>query len=142
MLRNLLPGREDDFQDLPPWRPLVAATAAELLAYTGGPLIAPMTLLRQEYAEEIFTDLEKRNIRVHHLLLHADRATLQRRIETDTQYSENTRTWRLGKLKAYTEAHDQWLHACAHVIDTTAISISQVADRVINSLPIRSTRAL
>jgi len=50
MLRNLLPGREPDFQDLPPWRPLVAATAIELISYTGGPLIAPMSLLREDYA--------------------------------------------------------------------------------------------
>ncbi|MFF4409533.1 hypothetical protein [Streptomyces sp. NPDC001404] len=33
MLRSILPGREKDFQDLAPWRPLVAATAIELHAY-------------------------------------------------------------------------------------------------------------
>lgn len=41
MRRDLLPGREADFQDLPPWRPLVATTAVERLADTDGPLIAP-----------------------------------------------------------------------------------------------------
>lgn len=65
MLRNLLPGRAADFQDLPPWCPLVAATAIELLSYTGGPLIAPMSLLREDYAEEIFTTLGTHGTTMH-----------------------------------------------------------------------------
>jgi adenylylsulfate kinase-like enzyme len=52
MLRTYLPDTEADFQDLPPWRPLVAATAVELIAYTGQPLITPMSLLHEDYAKK------------------------------------------------------------------------------------------
>lgn len=135
MVRAILPGREKDFQDLPPWRPLVAATAAEVLAYAGGPLIAPMSLLHRDYATEIFSALDKRGIAVHHILLHADPATVRERITGhqmfpgDPARSQKVIDFRLHNLPRYEQAYTDWLSAEAHVIDTTALTPAQAADR-------------
>jgi len=42
---NLADRPVSDFQDWPPWRPLVTATAIELARYTSQHLIAPQTVL-------------------------------------------------------------------------------------------------
>ena len=42
---NLADHPVSDFQDWPPWRPLVVATATELARFTGQHLIAPQTIL-------------------------------------------------------------------------------------------------
>src|SRR6188472_1308673 len=72
-LRELLPQKRlaevSDYQDLPIWRRLVVDTAAALLAELGGVLVVPMTLLRQEYRDEIFGGLAARRIPVRHVLL-------------------------------------------------------------------------
>ena len=83
MLRKLLPAAPGDFQDLPPWRPLVVATAVALHRHLGAPLVTPMTLLRRDYADEIFGGLAVHGLPVHHLLLHAEEPELRRRIEGD-----------------------------------------------------------
>ncbi|NJP95437.1 ATP-binding protein [Nonomuraea sp. FMUSA5-5] len=135
MLRAILPGREKDFQELPPWRPLVAATAAEVLAYAGGPLIAPMSLLRHDYATEIFSALDKRGIAVHHILLHADPATVRERITghqmfpDDPARSQKVTGFRLRNLPRYEHAYAEWLATEAHVIDTTTCTPAEAADQ-------------
>jgi hypothetical protein len=69
------------FQDLPPWRPLVVHTAVELLRHLKVPLIAPMTLLGENYAQEIFDGLRARGVSVHYVLLHVEEGELRRQIE-------------------------------------------------------------
>lgn len=141
MLRNLLPGREADFQDLSPWRLLVAATAAELVAYTGHSLIAPMSLLREDYAKEIFTAITTRGIIVHHVVLHADRDTIIKRIHQDRAHSDTTKAFRLKKLDDYLHAYTTWLADAAQVIDTSHITPSQAADQIENTRPHRRPEA-
>ncbi|MFI5843204.1 hypothetical protein ACIA8K_26190 [Catenuloplanes sp. NPDC051500] len=50
-LMDITPGlpETDNFQHLPPWRPLVVETARRVLDYTGGTLIMPMTVLVEAY---------------------------------------------------------------------------------------------
>ncbi|MGH3151023.1 MAG: hypothetical protein ACRDOB_09865 [Streptosporangiaceae bacterium] len=60
-----------DFQDLPPWRPLVVATAAELSRYTGQHLIAPQTIMTQPYFTEIAAGLHAARLTLFHVLLDA-----------------------------------------------------------------------
>ncbi|MFF4583724.1 AAA family ATPase [Streptomyces sp. NPDC001373] len=102
------PTRQKDFQDYPAWRTLVAGVCTELERQTqGGPIIAPMTLLRREYAEEIFDALAKAGVEVDHLLLHADSDTIQARIDSSMEFpdseerSEKVREFRRRKLAEY-----------------------------------------
>nr|WP_093837816.1 AAA family ATPase [Streptomyces aidingensis] len=128
MLRHCITEPVHDFQDWPAWRALVPETAAQLLKHYGGLLVAPMTLLRQEYAAEIFGRLAAGGVPVRHFLLHAEDDELVRRIEDDT-VETGARQWRLGHLAPYREAR-AWLDAEAEVIDTTSLPPDQTAKLV------------
>ncbi|MEU7431488.1 NUDIX hydrolase [Streptomyces sp. ISID311] len=141
-LRLMLPAKRfeeiDDYQDLPAWRRLVVDTAAALLTEVPGPLITPMTLLRQEYRDEIFGALAARRIPVRHVLLHAEETILRARIAhradaaEDTEAAEaaaSTRRWSLEHLGPYADALP-WLQGDAHVVDTTRLTPRQTAERV------------
>jgi hypothetical protein len=71
MLRELLPVPSGDFQDLPEWRALVVAIGEALDARSRRLVLAPMTLLREDYAEEIFYGLRARDVALHQVLLDA-----------------------------------------------------------------------
>ncbi|MFJ5045558.1 AAA family ATPase [Streptomyces anulatus] len=135
------PTRQGDFQDYPAWRTLVAALCAELDHQTqGGPVIAPMTLLRRDYAEEIFDALAKAGVEVHHLLLHADSEAIAKRIEGsmefpgDEERSEKVRAFRRRKLGVYEQAYGSWLRERAEVIDTTVLTPDQVVANALTLL--------
>ncbi|GAA1994494.1 NUDIX hydrolase [Kitasatospora viridis] len=128
-LRQLLPERRlaevTDFQDLPSWRRLVPETAAALLSEVPGTLVVPMTLLREEYRDEIFGALAARGLTVHHFVLHAEETILRERITADRQ-GPAARRRRLDQLPAYRDAQP-WLHRDAHVLDTAGLTPRQVA---------------
>lgn len=133
-LRVMLPkermAQVDDFQELPAWRRLVADTAVALLAEVPGPLIAPMTLLRQEYRDEIFGSLAARRVPVCHFLLHAEETILRDRISARAAVDGGaTREWCLGHLAAYRKALP-WITEDAHTVDTTALTPRRTAERV------------
>ncbi|WP_028811945.1 NUDIX hydrolase [Streptomyces flavidovirens] len=138
-LRNLLPQKRlaevTDYQDLPIWRRLVVDTAAALLAEVGGVLVVPMTLLRQEYRDEIFGGLAARRIPVCHVLLSADETILRGRIAAreelpdDPEGSERVRQWAYEHIEPYRAALS-WLAADAHVIDTSALTPAETAVRI------------
>lgn len=138
-LRTMLPAKRleeiDDFQELPSWRRLVVDTAAALLTEVPGPLVAPMTLLRQEYRDEIFGSLAARRIPVRHFLLHAEETILRERIAHREESAGNdasaapVRRWSLDHLKPYTDALS-WLKSDAHVVDTDQLTPRQTAERI------------
>ncbi|GGY13731.1 MULTISPECIES: AAA family ATPase [Streptomyces] len=146
LLRNSIgdhPDRRGDFQDYPMWRELVARVCTELDRFThGGPVIAPMTLLRREYADDIFDALHKDGIEVRHLLVHADSDTIGARIESsmefpgDEERSEKVRAFRRRKQADYEQAYTTWLAERADVIDTTGLSPDQVAAQALSLLRI------
>ena len=85
-LMDVRPGlpETDNFQNWPPWRPLVVETARRILDYTGGTLVMPMTVMVEQYWREISEGLALHAIPVRHFVLHADQGVLRRRIEGDT----------------------------------------------------------
>ncbi|MFF1678419.1 AAA family ATPase [Streptomyces sp. NPDC058256] len=135
------PTRQPDFQNYPMWRTLVAAVCTELDRHTRSSVIAPMTLLRREYADEIFDAVGKAGVEVHHLLLHAEPEAVRGRIESSMEFpgdevrSEKVRAFRRRKLADYEDAYATWLRERAEVIDTTWLTPEQVADRVLALLP-------
>jgi chloramphenicol 3-O-phosphotransferase len=132
MLRpNLADHPVRDFQDWPPWRPLVVATATELARYTGEHLIAAQTILNRRYLAEIFTGLRAAGLAVFHVLLDADDEVLRRRIGA----SEEARQWRLEHLAEYRQARS-WLRGEADlVLDTAALTAAQTAREIASALP-------
>ncbi|MGW3013507.1 NUDIX domain-containing protein [Streptomyces sp. NPDC001219] len=138
-LRLMLPAKRfeeiDDYQDLPAWRRMVVDTAAALLTEVPGPLVAPMTLLRQEYRDEIFGALAARRIPVRHVLLHTEETILRTRIAQreeipgDAATNQSVRRWCLEHLGPYADALP-WLRGDAHVVDTTRLTPRQAAEQV------------
>ncbi|MFE3551836.1 NUDIX domain-containing protein [Streptomyces kronopolitis] len=138
-LRLMLPAKRfegiSDYQDLPAWRRMVVDTAAALLTEVPGPLITPMTLLRQEYRDEIFGALAARRIPVRHVLVHAEETILRERIaerekaSEDARAAASTRRWSLAHLGPYADALP-WLRGDAHVVDTGRLTPRQTAEQV------------
>ncbi|WP_329211714.1 NUDIX hydrolase [Streptomyces sp. NBC_01708] len=142
-LRRLLPQKKlaevTDFQDLPIWRRLVVDTAAALLAELSGVLVVPMTLLRQEYRDEIFGGLASRRIPVRHVLLSPEETILRKRIAEreefadDPEHSERVRQWAYEHIEPYRAALG-WITADAHTIDTSALTPYETAERIAEAL--------
>ncbi|KAF4411160.1 MULTISPECIES: NUDIX hydrolase [Streptomyces] len=105
-----------DFQDLPAWRRLVVETGAAVLGEVPGVLIVPMTLLRQEYRDEIFGGFASRRIPVRHVLLHTEETILRERVAAPD-------------LAAFRAALP-WLGEDAHAVDTSALTPRQAAERI------------
>ncbi|MFK0253806.1 NUDIX domain-containing protein [Streptomyces sp. NPDC090445] len=139
-LRRLLPRKRleevSDYQDLPSWRRLVVDTAAAMLAEVGGVLVVPMTLLRQEYRDEMFGGLAARRIPVRHVLLAPEETILRERIATRQEPGEpeeadlRVRQWSYDHIPAYRQALGSWLAADAYVIDNGGLSVRETAERI------------
>ncbi|MFE5209411.1 NUDIX domain-containing protein [Streptomyces sp. NPDC056600] len=122
----------DDYQDLPIWRRLVVDTAAAMLQELGGILVVPMTLLCQEYRDEIFGGLAARRISVCHVVLTPAETILRQRI-TEAQdpagpeTERRVRQWRHDHIEPYRAALGSWLTADAHPVDNGALTPQQTA---------------
>lgn len=134
VLMDVKPGLSptDNFQHWPLWRPLVVETARRLLDYTGGVLVMPMTVLVEEYWDEMRAGLAGYGIPVRHFVLHVDEAALSDRIENDTTLGPST--FRRAYMEHYAEASRTWLHRAAEVIDTTYITPEQAARQIADSV--------
>jgi gluconate kinase len=71
----------DDFQDLPSWRELVVSTALSLRRHHADTLIVPMSLIRDDYRDEIFDGLAEAGETVVHVFLVADAGVLRKRLD-------------------------------------------------------------
>ncbi|WP_371478005.1 NUDIX domain-containing protein [Kitasatospora sp. NBC_00315] len=124
-----------DYQDLPSWRRLVPEVAAALLAEVPGPLVVPMTVLREDYRDEIFGALAARGLAVHHFVLDAEETILRRRIEGHDPYpaepeqSARVRARCLEHLPRYRAAR-RWLSRDAELLDTGGLTARQTAARL------------
>lgn len=138
-LRSLLPQKKlaevTDVQDLPIWRRLVVDTAAALLAEVGGVLVVPMTLLRQEYRDEIFGGLASRRIPVRHVLLSPEETILRQRIADRPQFpgdperGEGAGPGAYEHIEPYRSALD-WITGDAHTIDNSALTARETAEAI------------
>ncbi|GAA2252329.1 NUDIX hydrolase [Streptomyces amakusaensis] len=136
-LRMMLPPKRlaevSDYQDLPSWRRLVVDTAAALLAEVGGVLVVPMTLLRQEYRDEIFGGLASRRIPVRQVLLRPDASIRRGRaaigVEPGPPGGTAGEQWACGRTEPCPAALE-WITEDAHVIDTAGLDHRQTAHRI------------
>jgi AAA domain len=82
-LRRVLPPEvQPDFQDLPQWRSGVIETLRAAEEAHAGPVLVPMTIVRDDYFDEIVGGLRSRGVDVRHYALIASAETLRRRLST------------------------------------------------------------
>lgn len=133
-LMDVTPGlpATDNFQHWEPWRPLVVETARRLLEFVGGTLIIPMTVLTEQYWQEIHEGLRGYGIDVRHFVLHVDENVLRERIDNDLEMGPST--FRHQHVEPYFEAADSWLHDQATVIDATHDCPETVARSIVRQV--------
>jgi len=118
-----------DFRHWESWRVLTPLVADELIRFSGQGLVAPQTVLEEDYWDELLGGLRARGHPVVHVVLEADEPVLRQRIETD-DVEVGARSWRLDHLAAYAEARPWLARRADLMLDTTHLSPPQVADRV------------
>jgi hypothetical protein len=82
----------DDYQDLPPWVPLVAETARQLRGAYGRTLVMPMTVWRRERAERLAESLGRADPELCCFRLTAPAEVLRARIAGRAE-GEGTQAW-------------------------------------------------
>jgi hypothetical protein len=81
-MHKMLPAHaRNDFQDLPGWRSAVVTTLRDAERVSTGPVIVPMTLVHNDYFDEIVGAL-RADIEVRHYALIASPATLRKRLHS------------------------------------------------------------
>jgi len=82
-MHKMLPAdARGDFQDLPQWRSGVVEMLQRSDAAAAGPVIVPMTVVRDDYFEEIVGGLRERGVEVCHYTLSATAETLKTRLNS------------------------------------------------------------
>lgn len=80
-LHRMLPtAQRRDFQDLAQWRSGVVETLAQAERAHRGPVLVPMTLVEDDYFDEIMDGLTSRAVAVRHYALLAEPSTLRNRL--------------------------------------------------------------
>jgi len=86
-LHKMLRGSaRQDFQDLPQWRAGVLATLIQAEAACDGQLIVPMSIVCDDYFDEIVGGLRSTGVDVRHYALTATAETIHRRLERRSSY--------------------------------------------------------
>ncbi len=144
-LRRIVPQPESgDFQDIPSWRRLVAATVIELNRAYDTPLIVPMTLVKPGYLNEIFDRLESAGVAVHHVFLDPGEEVLRARIEAQVLYPEDperdaeVRRWRLEQIPRCL-AFGSRLPAGAQRLDSGRATPGELARAAMRGCGLRAT---
>lgn len=104
LLRQWVPGRVADFQDIPLWRRMTVEFAAGLYREYGRLMIVPMTIVNPGYRDEIFGMLAGAGIDILHVFLDVPAPELRRRIDSqvlvpdDPAGDADARRFRLANL--------------------------------------------
>lgn len=142
-LQRMLPGSQrEDFQDLPQWRSGVLATLVQADAAYDGHLIVPMTIVRDDYFDEIVGGLRSSGVNVRHYALTATPATLRKRLRTRSAYLigkalGRDETWAIAQIDRCVSALANE-HYATH-IPTDGIPPDEVVENIARDAGLRLT---
>jgi len=145
-LRKMLPAQSrEDFQDLPQWRAGVLTTLVQAETSFDGPVIVPMTIVRDDYFDQIIGGLRARGIDLRHYSLIATSATLRRRLRQRSGYmlarlAGRDETWALRQIDRCVDVLDGERYASQ--IATDERPIDEVVETIAldAGLPLTRTR--
>lgn len=121
-----------DFQDLSPWRKLVPHALRVVQAFTNETVIAPQTVLVEQYWQELLDGMLARNLHVHHVLLDCTEDLLRSRIDADRD--QEPAAWRHDHVSKYIAARAWLLGAANTVVDTSDMTPTDVSAAVAASI--------
>jgi hypothetical protein len=131
-----------DFQGWRPWRELVVAALTSLDRYTGRTVVAPQTVVVEQYWDEITAGLVAAGVAVRAFTLDCTPTEHERRIANDTvtnatleeiKIHDGDVGWRRHRAADYRAALP-WLAERTEVIDTTLLSPAAVAKEIATRL--------
>ncbi|ADI10840.1 hypothetical protein SBI_07720 [Streptomyces bingchenggensis BCW-1] len=135
VLREIVDIPTGNFQDLPLWRRQVAHMALGLAQdYERRPVLAPMTTVKAEYAEEIFGPLRTAGVAVHHFFLKVSPEVLARRIDARVHHADLARD---EEVKRWCKAQIPLCTAVADALPADTVfldgerSVGELADVVL-----------
>lgn len=127
--RTLPAAARGDFQDLQAWRSAVVDVLAQADATHPGPVLVPMTVVRDDYFDEIVGGLRSRGVDVRHYALLASPRTLRRRLSTRIAFVRGglrRETWAMEQIPRCVAALTQERYA-THV-DTDHRTTDEVVE--------------
>lgn len=115
----------DNFQDEPLWREINVKMLHWIAAEYDGIIVAPMTVIEEEYYHQIITALRQAGVIVHHVVLKAEKETLYKRLRSRL---EGRQSWAAQQIDDCLRAFENPVFE--NQIQTDDMTISQVADAV------------
>ncbi|HWC23707.1 MAG TPA: AAA family ATPase [Flexivirga sp.] len=127
-LHKMLPAHErGDFQDIPQWRSGVLETLQQAERAADRPVIVPMTIVRDDYFDEIVGGLRDRGVDVRHYALSATPQTLKTRLRSRLSTIVGFEdTWALSNIDRCVAALSNDRYATQ--VPTDELSIDEVVE--------------
>lgn len=137
--KMLPPGTYDDFQDIPQWRSGIVDTLQQAEEAADGPVIVPMTIIRDDYFDEIVGGLRGRGVEVRHYTLSTTPETLRKRLRSRLSTLRGFEdTWALSSIDRCVTALSRERYG-THV-PTDDLSIDEVVEWIARDADLPLTR--
>ena len=143
-LQKMLPSKErNDFQDLPQWRAGIIATLQQADAACDGPVIVPMSIVRDDYFDEIIGSLRSEGLDLKHYALTATSETLHKRLQQRHAHISNRlfgrgETWAIQQINRCVIALSADKYATR--VPTDDRSVDQVVETIAQDAGLTLTR--
>lgn len=115
----------DNFQDEPLWRSMNRDMLLHLSKHYAGTILVPMTLIREDYYDEIIGGLRRQGVDVRHFVLCAQAATVRKRLR---KRLEGAGSWAARQLPACLSALESPLFE--NKLWTDALSVPEAAEAI------------
>ena len=126
-----------DFQDLRSWRQGVVEVLDRAGNGVAGPVIVPMTLVEPAYVDEVIGGLRDLGHDVRHVALISSADEVRRRLWWRAVPGVRRDQWALAQVDRCLEALTS--PGFAEQVDTTGLTVAQVADAVAEQVGLRLT---
>ena len=120
--------QKDDFQDHAEWRLFNYEMLRSLASDYAGTVIVPMTLINQEYYDEIVTRLKNEGVLIRHFILSAKKEILMKRLHGRFEFGAG---WAKEKIDMCLDAFEHEI--CEEKICTDEMRVEDVVERIAES---------
>lgn len=122
----------DNFQDEPLWRTINRDMLLHLSKHFEGNIIVPMTIVNEDYYDEVIGELRRRGADVRHFVLCAQAATIRRRLRKRLEWGNS---WAAQQIPACLSVLNSPVFE--NKIQTDTMSISEAAEEIASRAGLR-----